>query len=553
MGVDEVHPDWKMFEQFVVEDLQDVFNFDGLISSHPVYVPVAHPDEINEIFDRISYAKGASIIRMMRFFLGDNTFKNGLTRYLNKLRYGAAFHDDLWFALGNQSMIENSLVHNVKEVMDTWTLQMNYPVVKVTYNSAGQITISQHRYLQDYNATDPGKYTSPFGYKWFIPFAYTTSTEMRFNVTSDDVMMMSKDQDSVAIRDSNIPTPNGNNWVIGNPMQYGYYRVNYDDRNWRALIEQLKSDHGVVHAINRAQIINDAWSLARSGDLDMSLALRTTEYLNKEREWIPWSAASSQLGFVGSMLERHPLYGSFTKFMQNKTTSAFNELTMNNTGATHLESYLRSTITSLACDYGIQSCIDEAKRLFKDWMAKPEVNPIDPGIKSTVYCVAIGEGGVDEWDFAWSQYQAANLAAEKSRLLAALSCSKETWILSRYLEMAIDANQIRRQDSVSVIVYISRNTIGRSLAWDFFRAKWDFLLNDFGTGSFSFSSLISGITSSFNTQFDLEQLTEFVNSKQDLGSGARAFAQALEKTKSNINWMNANVPVIETWLHDQGY
>jgi hypothetical protein len=49
----------------------------------------------------------------------------------------------------------------------------------------------------------------------------------------------------VAIIDSTIPTPNGNNWVIGNPMQYGYYRVNYDDRNWRALIEQLKSDHGV--------------------------------------------------------------------------------------------------------------------------------------------------------------------------------------------------------------------------------------------------------------------------------------------------------------------
>ena len=45
------------FEQFVVEDLQDVFNFDGLVTSHPVYVPVTHPDEINEIFDRISYAK----------------------------------------------------------------------------------------------------------------------------------------------------------------------------------------------------------------------------------------------------------------------------------------------------------------------------------------------------------------------------------------------------------------------------------------------------------------------------------------------------------------
>ena len=41
----------------MVGDLQDVFNFDGLISSHPLYVPVNHPDEISEIFDRISYAK----------------------------------------------------------------------------------------------------------------------------------------------------------------------------------------------------------------------------------------------------------------------------------------------------------------------------------------------------------------------------------------------------------------------------------------------------------------------------------------------------------------
>ena len=56
---------------------------------------------------------------------------------------------------------------------------------------------------------------------------------------------------------------------------------------------------------------------------------------------------------------------------------------------------------------------------------------IDPGIKSTVYCVAIAEGGIDEWEFAWNQYQTANVAAEQSRLLSALSCSKETWILSR--------------------------------------------------------------------------------------------------------------------------
>jgi aminopeptidase N len=52
-------------------------------------------------------------------------------------------------------------------------------------------------------------------------------------------------------------------WIIGNIQQYGFYRVNYDDDNWNALLRQLRTDHTVIHPINRAQIINDAWNLAR--------------------------------------------------------------------------------------------------------------------------------------------------------------------------------------------------------------------------------------------------------------------------------------------------
>ncbi|XP_052787465.1 aminopeptidase N-like isoform X1 [Mya arenaria] len=551
MGVDNHHPEWRMFEQFVVEDLQDVFDFDGLISSHPVYVPVSHPDEINEIFDRISYAKGASIIRMMRFFLGDDTFQRGLSNYLSSRAFGAAFHDDLWFALGNQSIADGNAIQNVKEVMDTWTLQMNYPTVHVKHMQKGQVTLTQSRYLQDPDAKDPGKYTSPFGYKWKIPFTFTTSNMPEFNVKSNDVIMMNELTHSVS--NPSIPQPGTGNWVLGNPMQYGYYRVNYDEGNWINLIRQLESNHSVIPPINRAQIINDAWSLAKSGDLDMSIALQSINYLGNEEDYIPWSAATGQLAFVSSMLARHPLFGAFSHFMRNKTQKIFDDLTMNNTDASHLESYMRSTISGLACEYDIDQCKTESTRLFAEWMGNPEKNPIDPGLKSTVYCTAIAEGGIEEWEFALNQYRTANVAAEKSRLLSALSCSKETWILSRYLNMAIDENEIRRQDSVSVIVYISRNTIGRSLAWDFFREQWDFLLTDYGAGSFGFSNLIGGITSSFNTMPHYNELKDFMESKTDLGSGARAFDQALEKTQSNIRWMNANVPVIATWLKDMGF
>ena len=52
-----------------------IFRIDALESSHPISIPVKHPDEIQEIFDRISYGKGAAIIRMMDKFLTTETFR----------------------------------------------------------------------------------------------------------------------------------------------------------------------------------------------------------------------------------------------------------------------------------------------------------------------------------------------------------------------------------------------------------------------------------------------------------------------------------------------
>lgn len=37
--------------------LLETLRYDSLATSHPVYVPVNDPDEINEIFDHISYGK----------------------------------------------------------------------------------------------------------------------------------------------------------------------------------------------------------------------------------------------------------------------------------------------------------------------------------------------------------------------------------------------------------------------------------------------------------------------------------------------------------------
>ena len=72
-----------------------------------------------------------------------------------------------------------------------------------------------------------------------------------------------------------------------------FNRVNYDEKNWKMIIKQLNDDHMKIHVINRAQIIDDAINLARSGLLSYEIALGVTSYLNKEVEYIPWAAALS--------------------------------------------------------------------------------------------------------------------------------------------------------------------------------------------------------------------------------------------------------------------
>ena len=60
LGVEAAQPHLRLLEQFIINDMQGVFRIDALATSHPISIPVKHPDEINEIFDRISYAKGNS-------------------------------------------------------------------------------------------------------------------------------------------------------------------------------------------------------------------------------------------------------------------------------------------------------------------------------------------------------------------------------------------------------------------------------------------------------------------------------------------------------------
>ncbi len=54
----QVEPDFKMNDQFVIENLQYVFGIDALETSRPINIEVNTPEEISSLFDAISYEKG---------------------------------------------------------------------------------------------------------------------------------------------------------------------------------------------------------------------------------------------------------------------------------------------------------------------------------------------------------------------------------------------------------------------------------------------------------------------------------------------------------------
>lgn len=65
---DSLFPEWNIWEQFTGLDLAQALELDALKSSHPVEVEVNCPDEVDEIFDAVSYSKGCSVTITHFFF-----------------------------------------------------------------------------------------------------------------------------------------------------------------------------------------------------------------------------------------------------------------------------------------------------------------------------------------------------------------------------------------------------------------------------------------------------------------------------------------------------
>ncbi|KZO98205.1 peptidase M1, membrane alanine aminopeptidase, partial [Calocera viscosa TUFC12733] len=86
--IQQIHPEWRPHAEFISNHLDRALALDSLRSSHPIEVPCPDEKAINQIFDAISYSKGASVLRMLSSMIGEEVFLKGVSNYLKSHLYG---------------------------------------------------------------------------------------------------------------------------------------------------------------------------------------------------------------------------------------------------------------------------------------------------------------------------------------------------------------------------------------------------------------------------------------------------------------------------------
>lgn len=226
----------------VVDSVQHCMNLDSLRSSHPVQVEIESSEQVNQIFDAISYHKGSALIRMLSSSIGQETFFLGVRAYLKRHAYANASTENLWQALSEASG------KDIVRYMDVWTKKIGYPVVTVSLNNDEKgFHVCQNRFLA---GGEPKPEED--GTLWWLPLGLRS--DVSTNTLDLDLTTREGDYELPAFKDY---------WKLNGGVK-GIYRVCYEPAHLKSLGAALLGQK-VNDAADRVGLIADSLALTISG------------------------------------------------------------------------------------------------------------------------------------------------------------------------------------------------------------------------------------------------------------------------------------------------
>lgn len=251
IALDHLFPEWNAWDEFVQSVYNLALSLDSLESSHPVEVQVHHSDEINEVFDAISYAKGASIIRMLFHYIGQEDFMRGMRLYLTRHAYSNSVSEDFWTALSEVS--GKPLV----QFMEHWTKVTGFPLLQL--QSDGSVTTD--RFYA--SGAKVGNHAADARPKW--PMPVTARVEGSDKILGPWVIDGPERDESADLLQQIQSWSSQNKWFKLNADQMGFYHVDYTPEQWSRLALAMDPVKCPLSATDRLGLISDSFAVGKAG------------------------------------------------------------------------------------------------------------------------------------------------------------------------------------------------------------------------------------------------------------------------------------------------
>ncbi|SPP82964.1 blast:Membrane alanyl aminopeptidase [Drosophila guanche] len=532
-GTAFVEKEWELEKQFVVDQIQSVMAMDSLNATNPMTDNNTYtPAHLGRMFNSISYNKGATFIRMIEHLMGPESFQKSLQEYLKQYSYQSSRPEYL-LQSWQQNWSESRFNASSQLIFESFTTQVGYPLVTANMATDGKsVSFTQKRFLLKANdgADASLEYT--------VPITYSNNLNNNFVNTTPKFILNPG-------RTATVTFANPLTWIIANVQQTGYYRVNYTETNWRAIRTALfAANWTYIHEINRAQVVDDLFNLARASYVSYDLALEVLEYLETEINYIPWTSAFNGFNYLSIRLGNDT--NNFGSYIQSLTHKAYQKLGFNETSAdSALDIYLRTKVLTWACRYGSADCIRQAKNYFNSLSTVPK------NIRATVYCVGLREGGTAEFDALYQKFKTETVATEETLLQNSFGCVKTNDLITRVFNLVL-SDEIRRQDKSSVLATLyTENNENVSPVFALVTKEFEALATAMG-GYSAVATVISNIASRFTEQKQYDDLQTFnrANSAK-FGSSASTLTAAEATVLENLQWSEAKLGVFRTYLAER--
>nr|CCC94954.1 putative aminopeptidase [Trypanosoma congolense IL3000] len=420
-AVDKIFPEWHVFTQFVHDEGTRAFQLDSMRSSHPVEVDVMVAQEIDDIFDAISYSKGGSIVRMAVNFIGEEAFQKGMSEYLKHFAYKNATTKDLWNFLGNAAG------KPLAPILENWTGCQGYPYLIVTSSKTG-LGITQKRFLSTGDATPAEDETV-----WQIPLLISTPEGVQRCVVG-------KREDVITLKHES--------WIKVNSEQSAFCRVLYRSEDlFNKLLPAISSKS--LSSVDRLSIVSDYHAFARAGYCSTLDVLKLLLSYTGEDDYSVWCTiidVEKELRMIVS-IHGQGAVDSLNAFCCKLYSGAMAEIGyVPRPGDDNRVAQLRSCLFDRLVVSGDKEAVAYACKLYADRATLP----ISSDLRYTVYANHAKLSGVSALEELKSLAEKSTDAMERTHYLRALASSEVDNAVSELFHYSL-SGKVRSQDVLAIL------------------------------------------------------------------------------------------------------